>query len=132
MSRRLAPIMGRAGAITAPAFGQQGLRQAIDAVFSDRFGAVNRGDGDTATAFFLPDAPAINPNGIARVTGQEYANRIELQYRQNFRTGATTTTFGANGESEAHGMWLKLYRRQGFGWKIGASSFTSVGGTTGM
>jgi hypothetical protein len=44
--------------------------------------------------------------------------------------GPWTTTFGANGESEAHGMWLQLYQRQGPVWKIGASSFTRVGGGT--
>jgi ketosteroid isomerase-like protein len=140
--------MSLLGATAAPAFAQQGLRQAIDAVFSDWLDAVNRGDGNAATALFLPSAPTINPNGIARVTGQEYANRIELQHRQNARTtaridevhaigsdgayafGPWTTTFGANGESEAHGMWLQLYQRQGLVWKIGASSFTRVGGGT--
>jgi ketosteroid isomerase-like protein len=156
MSHRFALILcvaGMAGVLTAPARAQQAgadpkLEQEIEAVLNGWLDAYNRGDGKAASAFFLPTAPAINPNGIVR-NGPEYVNRIELQHQQNFNTtakidqvqavgsdaayalGPWSSTFGPNSGGRAGGMWLQVYERRADGWKISASSFNRIGGPGG-
>ena len=155
MLRRLTLLFCLVGAITNPASGQQvgmpsddKLRQDIETVLTNWLDALNRGDAKAAGSFFVPNAPAINPSGMVRTGGQDYVNRIELQHQQNFQTtakidqvqvigrdaayavGPWISTFGANSESQAHGMWLQVYERRGTVWRISASSFTRVGGAT--
>jgi uncharacterized protein (TIGR02246 family) len=155
MLRRLTLLLCLVGAIAVPASGQQvsvsaeqQLRHDIDAILTKWLDALNRGDAKAAALFFLPDAPAINPNGMVRAGGQEYINRIELQHQQNLQTtakidqvqaigrdaayavGPWVSTYGANNESQAHGVWLQVYERKGAVWRISASSFTRVGGET--
>lgn len=138
MLRRLTLLVCLVGAITIPASGQQfvmasddKLRQDIDTVLTNWRDALNRGDAKTAGSFFVPNAPAINPSGMARAGGQDYVNRIEFQHQQNFQTtakidqvqmigrdaayavGPWISTFGANGASQARGMWLQVYERPG-------------------
>jgi ketosteroid isomerase-like protein len=152
MRHRLLLLMFLAGA-AVPAHAQQPdseqkLRQEIEAMFTAWLDALNRGDGKAAAAFFVPNAPAINPNGIVRGGGQEQANRIELQHQQNsvttakidqvqavgsdaaYAVGPWRSTFGPAGESQVGGMWLQLYERRGDTWKISASSFSRVGPVT--
>jgi uncharacterized protein (TIGR02246 family) len=150
MWHRFALILCLTGAtgVATPAFAQQAdgqrLQQEIEAVFTEWLDAVNRGDGKAAGAFFLPNAPAINPGGIVR-GGQEYVNRIELQHQQNFKTtakidqvqavgpdaayafGPWNSIFGPGGNQRSGGTWLQFYERRADGWKITASSFTRVG-----
>jgi ketosteroid isomerase-like protein len=146
----LAAAAAAAAAAALPARAQQAgaeakLQQEIEAVLNGWLDAFNRGDGKAAGAFLLPNAPAINPNGLVR-NGTEYINRVELQHeQQNAKTtakidqvqavgsdaayalGPWTSTFGPNGGGRSGGMWLQLYERRADGWKISASSFTRVG-----
>jgi ketosteroid isomerase-like protein len=135
MWHRFALILVLSGAAAVPAFAQQAgseqkLQQEIEAVFNNWLEAFNRGDGKAAAAFFVANAPAINPNGVVRVTGQEYANRVQMQHQQNFNTtamidqiqaigsdaayalGPWTSTFGPNGGGRSGGLWLQLYERR--------------------
>jgi ketosteroid isomerase-like protein len=152
MRHRVLLLMFLAGA-AVPARAQQAgseqkLRQEIETTFTAWLDAFNRGDGKAAAAFFVPNAPAINANGIVRAGGQEYVNRIEMQQQRNLATtakidqvqavgsdaayavGPWRSTFGPAGESQVGGMWLQLYERRGDTWKISASSFSRVGPIT--
>src|ERR1700674_407008 len=154
MMHRLALALCLAGLAALPAFGQEAgtssepkLRQEIEAVFNNWLDALNRGDGKASAAFFVPNAPVINPQGMVR-GGQEYVNRTEMQRQQNVKTtakidqvqaigsdaayavGPWSTTFGPGGGQQARGMWVQVYERRGDAWKIGVSSFTRVGAVT--
>src|SRR5579864_2340597 len=149
MWHRFALILCIAAAAALPARAQQAgaeakLQQDIEAVFNGWLDALNIGDGKAVGAFLLSNAAMINPTGLVR-GGPEYANRVELQHQQNFKTtakidqvqavgpdaayafGPWTSTFGPGGNQRSGGMWLQIYERRADGWKISASSFTRVG-----
>ena len=121
-------VAGVAGVAGTPARAQQPgaeakLQQEIEAVLNDWLEALNRGDGKAAVAFFVPNAPVINPAGLVH-GGPEYVNRVEL--RQNAKTvakidrvqgvgsdaayafGPWNTSGGPGGASQG-GVWLQLY-----------------------
>ena len=63
------------------------LQQEIEAVVNAWLEALNRADGKAAGAFFLANAPVINPAGLVR-GGPEYVNRVEFRQEQNVKTMA--------------------------------------------
>lgn len=118
------------------------LRDQIEHLEAAWLDAYQRGDGQAAAALVSNDVVVINSTGKAIGGGDAYAHEVE-RYAGMARLSVkiddvqplgdnaamATGNYVANvktggGEWLDQGYWLRLYVRDGDGWKIRASSFS--------
>jgi uncharacterized protein (TIGR02246 family) len=129
--------------VSMPAYAQESNATDVKAVITKFFEAFNSGNVDETAALWSPDAVDITINGMISGKTQMDAliaaerkmglkkqdhtiERVQVGKNMAWAAGAYTVTIpgkdGAN--TESHGAWLQVLKRDGGSWKIQAASFT--------
>ena len=128
--------------VSMPACAQEPSDTEVKAVITKFFKAFNSGNVDETAALWSPDAVDINVNGMisgktqldARIAAElkmglkldHTIERVQVGKDMAWAAGLYTVTIpgkdGAN--TEIHGAWLQVLKRDSGSWKIQAASFT--------
>lgn len=129
--------------VSMPACAQESGDTEVKAVITKFFNAFNSGNVDETEALWSPDAVDITVNGMisgksqmdARIAAefkmglkkQDYTiERVQVGKDMAWAAGLYTVTIpgqeGAN--TEIHGAWLQVLKRDSGSWKIQGASFT--------
>jgi uncharacterized protein (TIGR02246 family) len=129
--------------VSMPAWAQEPSDTEVKAVITKFFNAFNSGNVDETAALWSPDAVDITVNGMvsgktqmdARIAAEQKMGlkkqdhtieRVQVGKYMAWAAGLYTVTIpGKDGpNTEIHGAWLQVLKRDSGSWKIQAASFT--------